>query len=536
MAQPPSVSLTHDAVLQRLEQVASKEYPYHVPPFVKPTKDQRVNLKSTANLLPVLQSLAQFLWNLACPFLFVFFASLSGYLYWTSDNHKTEETTTPLLSRALSIFLTLAAICCMQLVCDPFFMHFLSGGALSVLGTGNGTSHPQPGFLCRDSPRNQQIKKQLGHFVNYQPTPYLWGGYWLTIMPFLLFKGSKGGKVAYQRFWVQVPTAPAPDGNDGPSKSPANKDTDEAVALDIVFPKEGYQSDKPTFLVLHGLNGGSTEPYVLDLARQATKKGHTVAVMVNRGLMKTPVRGMDTFHGARTSDVGCAVDALLYALGGERRRDGGTPQNASIVMVGFSMGAIIAANYTAKSKEQSGLAGAVCFSGTLCSEKMLLPSPAASRSLSVWQPLLAYGLKATIIKPSMPKFTQRGVTVADVEDAKTVMDIDRELVCKYHGYAKVQDYYEDMSAGGRGDEKGIARLKGAKVPLLAVHAMDDPIAVYEVVLAERIHETENVMLLATKHGGHIGWPQGISPSKNRWNFMMDVAMKFANVVGAKESK
>mmetsp|Transcript_22926 Transcript_22926/g.52727 ORF Transcript_22926/g.52727 Transcript_22926/m.52727 type:complete len:115 (-) Transcript_22926:734-1078(-) len=109
------------------------------------------------------------------------------------------------------------------------------------------------------------------------------------------------------------------------------------------------------------------------------------------------------------------------------------------------------------------------------------------------------------------------------------MDIDRELVCKYNGYDNVQDYYCDMSAAGRGDEKGIERLQGAAVPLLAVHAIDDPIAIFEVVLADEIEKTENVMLLATKHGGHIGWPQGTKPSENRWSFMMDIAMEFAAV-------
>ena len=269
---------------------------------------------------------------------------------------------------------------------------------------------------------------------------------------------------------------------------------------------------------------------MLDLARRATREGHTVAVMVNRGLMKTPLKGSESFHGARTSDVSAAVSTLLFGLGGEKLNS--TKPKTQIVLVGFSMGGIIAANYAAKSKEFSGLAGALSFSGTLCSEKMLLPCPSAAVSLSVWQPLLAWGLKATIIKPNMSKFARRGLVAADVEKCKTVLDIDADLVTKYHGYSDVKEYYGDMSAAGSGDEKGMERLKGTKIPLLAVHAIDDPIAIYEVALADKITETENVMLLATRHGGHIGWPKGIFPSKNRWNFMMDVAMDFASAVTA----
>ena len=61
-----------------------------------------------------------------------------------------------------------------------------------------------------------------------------------------------------------------------------------------------------------------------------------------------------------------------------------------------------------------------------------------------------------------------------------------------------------MSAGGRGDAAGLERLSSARVPLLVVHAIDDPIAPFEVALAEEIAATKNVLLLATKHGGHIG--------------------------------
>eukprot|EP00584_Thalassiosira_punctigera_P004715 CAMPEP_0172543642 /NCGR_PEP_ID=MMETSP1067-20121228/13982_1 /TAXON_ID=265564 ORGANISM="Thalassiosira punctigera, Strain Tpunct2005C2" /NCGR_SAMPLE_ID=MMETSP1067 /ASSEMBLY_ACC=CAM_ASM_000444 /LENGTH=517 /DNA_ID=CAMNT_0013330093 /DNA_START=178 /DNA_END=1728 /DNA_ORIENTATION=+ len=509
-----TVKLDHESVLKRLEEVASAEYPYPRPEFIKP-KDgsERIHLTSSKNLRPVLISMALFLGKLIRPHLTILFGILA-YFFRSAQ------------------CATVAVLCAGWVwMDDPFFLHHMTDGRLGGLGGGGRRDKiAKDGFFCKDSPRNDRVRDVLAKFVGYRPTSYFCSGDLLTLMPFLLFKGSKGGKVPYKRYWVRVPAAPAPDGDDGPAKRPAGDNTDEAVALDVVFPSKGYRADKPTFLVLHGLNGGSTEPYVLDLARRATKEGHAFAVMVNRGLMKTPLRGNDSFHGARTSDVGCAVDALLHALRGESTRQS-SPVESKIVMVGFSMGGIIAANYTAKSKGRSGLAGAVCFSGTLCSEKMLVDCPAAKHSLSVWQPALAWGLKATIIKPQMPRFARNaGITPRQVEDARTVVDIDSRLVCACHKYAEVRDYYEDMSAGGRGDDEGIQRLRGAAVPLLAVHAIDDPIAIYEVALADEIPKTENVMLLATKHGGHIGWPTGMFPSVNRWGFMMDVAMDFAAAI------
>jgi len=495
----------HEAVLKRFDEVASREYPFALPEKVK-FKGKHVELTSFNNLLPLLTSGPMLLFTILRPPLF-FLSAVTAY--FSSG-----------MVRPLAGMSTVFILC--GLARDVFFMHWITDGRSGLAGGA------KDGIACKDTKRNNRIAERLRRFVNYKPTPFLWSGDLLTLAPFVIFKGSVGGRVNYQRWWVRVPAAKAPDGPAGPSKKLGAQD-DEAVGLDVSFPADGHRADRPTFLVLHGLNGGSTEPYVLDLVRRANKEGHTVAVMIARGLMKTPIRGMESFNGSRTSDVANAVDVLLYGLGGERRC-GDRPKKTSLVLVGFSMGAIIAANYTAKSKEESGLAGAVCFSGCLSSQQMLLPVKAAQHSLTLWQPILAWGLKGTVVKPNQAKLLKRGITADEVETIRTVVDIDTQLVCKYHGFKEVRDYYEDMSAGGRGDADGLARLAGAKVPLVVVHAIDDPISIYEVTLAKHVPKTDNVLLLSTKHGGHIGWPLGWTPAKKRWSFMVDIAMEVSSVL------
>jgi len=512
----------HESVVTRLEEVASLEYPFRpIPKFIKPkNKAEFINLKSRKNVLPLLKALLLMIFDIIGPPLMIVLISLGWYHH--CNNFET----------------AVGAIICVRIfIRDKFFIHFITDGRFGGLGSGSGGNEPREGFYCNEQNHtNVRIRSKLKQFVDdYSPTPYLFSGGLLTLAPFLFFKGSIGGRVPYTRYWIKVPAAAGYDGDDGPTKkctTNTNENDQEAVAVDIVFPKGGYQPEKPFFLVLHGLNGGSTEPYILDLARNATDKGCAIAVMINRGLMKTPIKGYESFHGARTSDVSSTVDALNYALCGKINVDKNNDSNNTmttnnIILVGFSMGGIIASNYASKSKSNSGIAGAVSFSGSLCVNNTLLRNPATQHSLQVWQPALAWGLKASIIKPLMPKFVTRNITVNDVEKSKTVMDIDADLVCKYHGYKTVHDYYEDMSAGGLGDSKGITRLKGTQVPLLTVHAIDDPIAAYEVTLQNEIEKTDNVMLLATKHGGHIGWPTGWFPSKHRWKFMIDITLEYA---------
>lgn len=488
----------HEEMLSRLSEVTSAEYPFPIPPREKIPKEKRLNVKSWKNLKPVLASLVRFYLNTTIPLLLL--SSAVGLLATTGWLFKT-----CCVVHVLS-FLRFA------LAPDVFFLHWLSGGRLGLLGRG-----AKEGIFCKDTPRNKRVSVAIRSFLRYRPTPYLYSGDLLTLWPFLFFKGSAGGRVPYLRRWIRVPAAPAPDG-DGPSKRQGNDD-DEAVALDLSFPAGGHRIDRPAFLILHGLNGGSTEPYVLDLVRRANAEGITAAVMINRGLMKTPLRGGESFTGARTSDAKCAVEALRHALGGK------------IVLVGFSMGGIVACNYVAKSGKNAGVIGAVSFSGTVCSGMLLNCSNRAMRhSMAVWQPALAWGLKATIISPSMASFLKRGLTKQMADDVTTVMEVDSQLVCKYHGYPRVEDYYKDMSAGGEGDDRGVTKLNGTKVPLLVVHAIDDPIAPFEVVMAKQIHKTDNVVLLATKHGGHIGWPRGFFPATNRWAFMIDLAMEYMAVL------
>jgi hypothetical protein len=88
----------------------------------------------------------------------------------------------------------------------------------------------------------------------------------------------------------------------------------EVLALDISFPASGHDPTRPMYMVLHGINGGSKEDYGRDLVWRRTKANSTVVVMISRGLMDTPLRGFDIFHGARWSDAHETAQALRSAM------------------------------------------------------------------------------------------------------------------------------------------------------------------------------------------------------------------------------
>lgn len=194
-------------------------------------------------------------------------------------------------------------------------------------------------------------------------TPYLPNGDSLTGIPFLV---NSSPHISYERRWV------------------INREDFEAVAIDIAFPSNGiHNTTKPLYLILHGLNGGSHEEYVRDFVSRSTNDGSTCIVMIARGLMDTPVRGWNVFHGARTTDIEAVAQDIRTSIG----------KHQLLVGVGFSMGAIVLSNYVAKSGVHCKLDAAMAVSGGLDMRENLN----FRRSMRLWQPLLAKGLRDDFI-------------------------------------------------------------------------------------------------------------------------------------------
>jgi hypothetical protein len=131
----------------------------------------------------------------------------------------------------------------------------------------------QPGlYYNHENPRIQSIVQRWSSTLpDYAQisTKWQWTGDARTGLPHLM---NYPNAPAFHRVWL--PT-----------------EDYEYVALDIAFPPGGHIASNPLYLVLHGLNGGSKEGYVIDLAASRTQAGSTVVVLVARGLMDTPIQG-----------------------------------------------------------------------------------------------------------------------------------------------------------------------------------------------------------------------------------------------------
>ncbi|KAG5191434.1 Alpha/Beta hydrolase protein, partial [Tribonema minus] len=326
----------------------------------------------------------------------------------------------------------------------------------------------------------------------YRGTPWMWSGDLLTLLPYVLFGHAS---VRYERRWLMVPEAFGPNSRATHLQDAIAHDNDNgtdasrqlALALDIAVPEAGHDPAKPFYIVLHGLNGSSAEPYLLDFVRGALGRGSSAAVLIARGLGGTPCADA-LFHGARVSDVDAAVNVLRRALGPA------TP----LALVGFSIGGIIASNYLGVVGARTPLNAAVSLAGSFDTRANM--SHAHSRR--AWQPLLAIELKRRFVAPNAARMAARGVDPGGAAArARDVVDFDSDVVAPYHGYKDVYAYYEDMSAGCNGKHLSVA------APLLAVQALDDPIMCPAGLPIADVDKNDNLWLLVTQKGGHIGWAE-----------------------------
>ena len=91
----------------------------------------------------------------------------------------------------------------------------------------------------------------------------------------------------------------------------------------------------PLLLVLHGLTGGSSEGYVKSLCAHASSRGFRAAAVVYRGCGGLALTSPRAYSATFTADVSRAAR--------QARRE--FPLAASLVAVGFSLGAVILCKY-----------------------------------------------------------------------------------------------------------------------------------------------------------------------------------------------
>lgn len=273
--------------------------------------------------------------------------------------------------------------------------------------------------------------------------------------------------------------------------------------LDIDWLNKGKEA--PTLIMLHGLEGGITSPYLRRMLNQLEERGWRGLLVYWRGCSGVENRLPVTYHAGRSDDLDAVIEYLK------------SYQNQfPFFSVGYSLGANVLLKWLGElgQKQQLPLIKAAYavstpFDLAVCAE-------AIDKGFSkIYKHYLLSSLKKKIIN----KFSEEellsllNLTAKDILLIGSIREFDERVSAKLNGFESADHYYQSSSSK--------SFLKHIKIPTLILHAEDDPFMSPELIPKEG-DLSSYLELRISKYGGHVGFVT--DPDKMGYSFYLEKAI------------
>lgn len=259
---------------------------------------------------------------------------------------------------------------------------------------------------------------------------------------------------------------------------------------------------------LHGLEGSADAGYIASFAQAALLRGFGVHRLNLRTCGGTEALCETMYHSGLTSDTRFVLDRL-------RERTPGP-----LFLVGFSLGGNVTLKLAGELGHTDLLAGVVAISTPIdlaaCVRAMDKPANRlyARRFLD--------RLRNRVRRKS--KIAPDIYSAKGLDDVRTIWEFDDRFTAPLFGFGSAATYYATQSAA--------RYLDAVRIPALVITAKDDPIVPFEIYRNSAFSSNPFITLLATTHGGHLGfisrrkprfwldtfalnWISALLPSSNR---------------------
>jgi len=243
----------------------------------------------------------------------------------------------------------------------------------------------------------------------------------------------------------------------------------------------------PTVVLVHGLEGSSESIYMLGTAQKAFRAGFNVLRCNMRNCGGTEHLTPTLYHSGMSNDFRAVLRELIEE-----------DHLASIFLVGFSMGGNIILKLAGEigARTPPELSGVCAVSPALdlsaCADQI------GHRSNWLYQRTFVRSLRKRVhgkrrLYPDL-------YDTSGLHTVRSVRDFDDQYTALHGGYRDAADYYEQASA-----RRLVSHIR---TPTLIIHAQDDPLVPFASPVYSSISANPCVILLATAHGGHVGFIAG----------------------------
>jgi len=230
--------------------------------------------------------------------------------------------------------------------------------------------------------------------------------------------------------------------------------------------------------MVHGLEGSGEAGYMRSLTGAALRMGFAAHRFHMRTCGGTEQLSNTLYHAGLTSD-------LHHVLRDFQRKDG-----PPVFLVGFSLGG----NVVLKLAGELGDEAASLLNG-VCAVSAPLDLASSSRSIARTENRLYQRRFVRRMAAHLMATGRYGKH--DFANLRSVQEIDDRITAPSFGFGDAATYYRTQSA--------LPYLEKIRVPALLIHAKDDTLAPFESCESEAVRSNPRITLLATEHGGHLGF-------------------------------
>ncbi|WOG97334.1 hypothetical protein DCAR_0416674 [Daucus carota subsp. sativus] len=250
----------------------------------------------------------------------------------------------------------------------------------------------------------------------------------------------------------------------------------------------------PIVVVVPGLTSDSSAAYVKSVSYNTAKCGKNVVVCNHRGMGGVPFTSSYCYNAGKTKDVRDVVNYLVnkYPM-------------APVFLVGTSIGANIVGKYLGEEGANCPVAGAavICAPWDLLIGARFLRRKLVQR---VYDSVLCIGLKG-YARLHESHFTKHA-NWEGIMQSRIIRQFDTHATCAVDNIETADTYYRWSSCA--------SNVKDISIPLLCISSLDDPVCTAEAIPWDECRANKNVVLATTKHGGHLGYFEGVTASSLWW--------------------
>ncbi len=255
-------------------------------------------------------------------------------------------------------------------------------------------------------------------------------------------------------------------------------ETEPGVSV-LIVTQRPLGEPRGQLVLVHGLEGSSDSGYKRSMAQRALDAGFIVHRFNMRSCGGTESHSPTSYHAGQTSDLRFVLEQIRSA--------------GPIVLAGFSLGGNVSLKLAGELGENTLIAG-------VCAVSTPLDLAACVERLGHPENFIYARRFLTRLKARVRDRARRSPGLYPIDAlsrVRTVYDFDDLYTAPMFGFGTADRYYSTQAAKNF--------IGAIRVPALLVQAQDDPLIPFEVFDHPAFRSNSNLKLIATEHGGHLGF-------------------------------